>query len=240
MKLRGMPIASLIPFGLGQDKPRHFREMLQVLVENRRHLSYAWKILQHGVCDGCSLGPRGLKDDVIAGTHLCLSRLKMLALNTADPLAFDALPDLATLRRMSSAQLKALGRLGTPLAFAAGDTHLRRVTWDEALDRIARQITRAAPDKLGFFMTSRGLTNETYYATQKLARLAGTNNIDLAARLCHAASVAGLERTVGVGAPTCSLSDLIGTDLLVVFGSNLANNQPVTMKYLYYAKRAGT
>src|SRR5205814_9996607 len=29
-------------------------------------------------------------------------------------------------------------------------------------------------------------------------------------------------------------------DLLLVWGSDLANNQPVTTKYLHYAKRAGT
>ena len=29
----------------------------------------------------------------------------------------------------------------------------------------------------------------------------GTNNVDFCARLCHAATVAGLSRTIGVGAP---------------------------------------
>lgn len=240
MKIRGVEIAGLSPFGLGHDKPAHYREMLGVVWENRKHLDYAWRILKHGVCDGCSLGPRGLEDDVIEGTHLCLSRLKMLKLNTADAMDTDRLPDLDALRAMNGEQLKALGRLGVPLSFSRGDRRLRQVTWDEALDRIVAQIRRSRPDQMGFFMTSRGLTNESYYAMQKLARLCGTNNIDLASRLCHAASVSGLEQTVGVGAPTCSLSDLIGTDLLVVFGSNLANNQPVTTKYLYHAKRAGT
>ena len=46
--------------------------------------------------------------------------------------------------------------------------------------------------------------------------------------------------TLGYGAPTCSLSDFIGTDLLVIFGSDLPNNQPVTAKYMHYAKKAGT
>ena len=33
---------------------------------------------------------------------------------------------------------------------------------------------------------------------------------------------------------------MIGTDLVVILGSDLANNQPVTTKYLHYAKRQGT
>ena len=36
------------------------------------------------------------------------------------------------------------------------------------------------------------ITNEVYYVAQKLARLLGTNNVDNAARLCHAASTVAL------------------------------------------------
>ena len=68
-----------MPFGLlSRNKPRHFREMLQIAWENRGRWLYALRILRHGVCDGCALGPRGLADDVIPGVHLCLSRLKLL------------------------------------------------------------------------------------------------------------------------------------------------------------------
>lgn len=229
-----------VPFGLDQHKPRHLRETLAVAWENRTQLSYAWRILSQGVCDGCSLGPRGLRDDVIPGLHLCTTRLRLLKLNTMDGFDPEALPDLEKLRQMSNEELKLLGRLGTPLTFGPGDRRLRRITWDEALDKVADRLRAASPDRLGFFVTSRGVTNEAYYAAQKLARIAGTNNIDLCSRLCHAATVSGLEQTLGVAAPTCSLSDFIGTDLLVIFGSNIANNQPVTMKYLHEAVRQGT
>ena len=75
-------IAGLTPFGLGQQKPHHVLEMFEVLWENRDSLPYAWRILDQGVCDGCSLGPKGLKDDVVEGIHLCTTRLKLLRLNT--------------------------------------------------------------------------------------------------------------------------------------------------------------
>ncbi|MFN9903672.1 MAG: molybdopterin-dependent oxidoreductase, partial [bacterium] len=93
---------------------------------------------------------------------------------------------------------------------------------------------------MAFFGSSRGITNEAYYTFNKAARLLGTNHVDLCARLCHAATVAGLKSTIGIGAPTCSLSDLIGTDLVLLLGTNLSNNQPVSMKYLMEAKRRGT
>ncbi|MFP5501255.1 MAG: FdhF/YdeP family oxidoreductase [Candidatus Sericytochromatia bacterium] len=232
--------AGWVPFGLDQAKPRHLKETLGVVWENRQKLSYAWRILNHGVCDGCSLGPYGLRDNVIPGLHLCTTRLKLMTLNTMDALDVDALPDLETLRRMSGEQLKRLGRLGQPMAFGPGDTRLRAIPWEEALEKVTGVLSQADPHRTGFFVTSRGLTNETYYAVQKLARLIGTNHIDLCSRLCHAASVSGLEQTIGVAAPTCSLSDFIGTDLLVIFGSNLANNQPVTTKYMHEAKKRGT
>src|SRR6478752_1418573 len=96
-------IRLFFPFGvLWREKPRHFREMLGVLWDNRKQLPYAWRILRHGVCDGCSLGPRGLRDDVIQGTHLCLTRLKLLRLNTMAAIPDAALADVKKLRLFSN------------------------------------------------------------------------------------------------------------------------------------------
>ena len=59
-------LAALVPFGiLATTKPRHYWEMLRVLWDNRGRWGYALRILRHGVCDGCSLGPRGLRDSEI-------------------------------------------------------------------------------------------------------------------------------------------------------------------------------
>ena len=45
---------------------------------------------------------------------------------------------------------------------------------------------------------------------------------------------------VGAGATTISYTDLMSSDLVVLFGSDVANAQPVVMKYLYLARREGT
>lgn len=239
-----------LPFGLGvADKPRHYREMVAAAWENRGSLRHAWRILHRGVCDGCSLGPRGLRDDVLRGTHLCLTRLRLLRLNTSAPMSEAAarewLGDLERLRRLDEAALRALGRLPWPLLWQRGERGFRRIPWSEALAICGRfgrgeDGRRLPPARWAFFSTSRGVCNEAYYVFQKAARLLGTNNVDLAARLCHAASVDGLAQTLGIGAPTCSLRDFIGTDLLLVWGSDLVNNQPVAAKYLVHAKRRGT
>ncbi|MBL8615115.1 MAG: FdhF/YdeP family oxidoreductase [Deltaproteobacteria bacterium] len=232
--------ASWRPFGLGLDKPHHILETAEVVWENRDALPYAWNILNEGVCDGCSLGPRGLRDDVIAGTHVCTSRLKLLRINTMGPLAPADLLDIDRLRGMSNAQLQRLGRLPYPFIYRRGDRGFRRISWDDAYGLARDRLREVDPRRLAFFATSKGVTNEVYYALTKAARLLGTNHVDLCARLCHAATVAGLSRTIGVAAPTCSLSDLIGTDLILLIGTNLSNNQPVSMKYLMEAKRKGT
>jgi len=234
-------LSRLVPFGVvGQTKPRHYREMLGVLWENKDNLPYAWKILKHGVCDGCCLGPYGLRDNVLDGVHLCMTRLRLLRLNTIGALDTAQLSNVARLRSFDQERLRSLGRLSYPMIRRQGDLGFARIGWDEAFDFACKAIRDAAPHQMAFFATSRGLTNEVYYVFQKLARVLGTNNVNLCSRLCHAASVSGLKATLGIDAPTCSLSDFIGTDLLVIFGSALANHQPVTTRYLHFAKKRGT
>ena len=235
-------IVSWMPLGIGHTKPHHFYEIFRALWENRDNLPYAWRILRHGVCDGCSLGPRGLYDDAMDGIHLCLVRLKMLRLNTMPALDPAALADAVQLSKLDGRALRNLGRLPYPMLRRRGEAGFRRITWDEAFRLTGERLRAAArtdPNRIAFYTTSRGLTNETYYVAAKAARLLGTNNVDNAARLCHAASTTAMKQTLGVAAATCSYTDWIGTDLVVLLGSDLANNQPVATKYFYYAKKRG-
>jgi len=226
-------------FGLGQQKPHHYREMLRVVWDNRGELPYAWRILRDGVCDGCALGTSGLHDWTLEGTHLCMVRLELLRLNTAPALDVKQLTDVSSLALHSSADLRALGRLPEPMIRRKGERGFLVASWDEALDRIASGLRETDPARAAFYLTSRGITNEVYYAAQKAARFLGTNHVDNSARLCHAASTAGMKATLGYGASTCSYIDWLHADLIVFFGSNVANNQPVTTKYLHYAKQNG-
>ena len=198
-------IAGWVPFGLDKTKPRHFREALGVLWENKDNLPYAWRVLRHGVCDGCSLGPRGLADDVLPGPHVCMSRLKLLRNNTVGAFAPADVTNIDRLRSLSNRELRELGRVPYPFIYRKGDRGFSRISWDEALKIASDALRETPPERQAYFATSKGLTNETYYAFTKTARLMGTNNVDFCARLCHAASVAGLSQTIGYGAPTCSL-----------------------------------
>lgn len=232
--------ASRKPFGIGERRPNNYLEIWNAIVENRDQLGYAWRILTNGVCDGCALGTSGLRDWTVDEVHLCNIRLRLLRLNTMPALDPAVLADVAVLRGRSGRELRALGRLPYPMLRRRGEPGFRRISWDEALDLVARRIRATTPDRLGFYLTGRGMPNESYYAAQKAVRALGTNSIDNAARICHAPSTVGLKEALGVAATTCSYRDWIGSDLVVFIGSNVANNQPVSMKYLYHAKRAGT
>lgn len=232
--------ASWKPFGLGEQYPNNYWEVFRAIWQSRDRLPYAWDVLNQGVCDGCALGTTGMKDWTQDGLHVCNVRLRLLRLNTMPAMDHHLLEDLSLLRARSNAELRELGRLPYPMVRHKGDQGFQRVSWDEALDLIADRIRQTTPDRLGFYITSRGTVNETYYVTQKAVRAMGCSHIDNAARICHSPSTSALKQTIGAAATTCSYQDWIGTDLLVFIGSNVANNQPVTVKYLHLAKKAGT
>lgn len=228
--------ASLIPF----RHPGNFLEVFRAIWENRDRPRYALRILRHGVCDGCALGTIGLRDWTINGVHLCNVRLRLLRLNTQPEMDVGVLADVAPLREMRARDLRSLGRLPFPMIREHGDSGFRRISWEQAFALIADKIRETEPNRTYFYLTSRGIPNETYYAVQKAVRAIGTNNLDNAARICHSPSTFGLKTALGVAATTCSYTDLIGTDLVTFIGSNAASNQPVLMKYLFHAKKAGT
>ena len=188
-------LKSAVPFGIGQAKPKHFRDMAAVAWLNRDNLGYAWKVLSQGVCDGCALGVAGFHGWTIDGVHLCMTRLNLLRLNTMPELDPRLLEDVSKLESLDNAQLRALGRLPFPFVREKGARGFRRVSWDEAYARIARRIRASGPKRIAFYVTARGVTNEVYYMAQKVARFLGTNNVDNAARLCHAPSTAAMKRS---------------------------------------------
>ncbi|HID04887.1 MAG TPA: formate dehydrogenase, partial [Aigarchaeota archaeon] len=215
-------------------------DVAKAVWENKTSLGYALRILREGVCDGCSLGTYGVRDWTIKGIHLCWIRLNLLRVNTMPPLDGEVLHDVEKLKSLSEPQLRRMGRIPYPMVRYVGERGFRRIAWEEAIEMVAERIRRTDPRRIAFYLTSRGIPNETYYVAQKVARFLGTNNIDYSARLCHSPSTKALKQALGYAATTCSYRDLIGTDLIILVGSNISNNQPVMMKYIHQAKKRGT
>ncbi|MDX3101536.1 FdhF/YdeP family oxidoreductase [Nonomuraea angiospora] len=229
--------ASWRPFGIGLRKPNNYLELWKAFRSVKGNRGYAWRILNQGTCDGCALGTHGMRDWTMDEIHLCNIRLRLLPLNTMPALDTTLLRDISGLVGKKSAELRELGRLPYPMLRRTGEPGFTRISWDEAL-RVAAEGLRDA--RFGAYLTSRGVPNENYYAAQKAVRALGTNSVDNAARICHSPSTVALKQTIGAAATTCSYTDWIGSDLIVFIGSNPSNNQPVAMKYLYHAKKAGT
>ncbi len=112
------------------------------------------------------------------------------------------------------------------------DGVLEAVSWDEAYDHIAQQLTaiksRHGADSIAGISSSR-CTNEENYLMQKFIRaVVGTNNIDGCARVCHSPTALGMQRTFGTGAATNSIEDLKYTDCILIIGANPTDAHPVT------------
>jgi len=122
-------------------------------------------------------------------------------------------------------------RLVTPMMRLDRSKPLLPVDWEDALDHVTERLkeicARYGPDSI-VFLASAKCTNEENYLLQKLARaVVGTHNVDHCARLCHSSSVAGLAATLGSGAMTNSINDIVRADVLLVIGSNTTETHPV-------------
>ncbi len=116
-------------------------------------------------------------------------------------------------------------------------------TWDEALELIVRKGKEAletfGPDAIGGLSSAR-VTNEDNYVFQKMMRTVfKTNNVDHCARLCHASTVAGLAISLGSGAMTNSIAEVIDADAVFVIGSNTTETHPVIGSFIRQARKNG-
>ena len=131
-------------------------------------------------------------------------------------------------------------RLRYPMKRLNGDWV--RISWEEALGMLVDQLTRIkqthGADALGFLASAK-CTNEENYLFQKLARLIGTNNIDHCARLCHAPTVTGLVSTLGSGAMTNPIPDIINANCILIIGANPAEDHPIVSGWIWDAKERG-
>ena len=117
-----------------------------------------------------------------------------------------------------------------------GLSGFRRASWEEALDlaaeKLAAIVKENGGDALGTFCSAKA-TNEDNYLFQKFVRgVLGTNNVDHCSRLCHAASVAGLQITLGSSAMSNSIAEMKDLEVLLVTGSNTTETHPVISTFM--------
>lgn len=121
-------------------------------------------------------------------------------------------------------------RLKKPL-IKSENGEFREASWEDAISLVSERLTdikqRHGSHAIAG-LNSTKVTNEENFLFQKFMRVvAGTNNVDHSARLCHAASAVALSQTFGIGAPSGSIADIASSRAILVIGSNTTETHPV-------------
>jgi assimilatory nitrate reductase catalytic subunit len=117
------------------------------------------------------------------------------------------------------------------------------VGYDEAVGTVARELGRLqdqyGPGSIGV-LGGASLTTEKTYLLGKFARVClKTPYIDYNGRLCMVSAGAGNKKAFGVDRVTSPWADMIGTEVIWVAGSNVADCSPITTNYLWQAREQG-
>lgn len=143
-------------------------------------------------------------------------------------------------------------RVKFPEVREAGSKEWKRISWHEAIDRIAKHM-KADRDANVLEKNAEGVTvnrwlstavltcsaasNETGILTQKVIRSLGILATDTQARICHSPTVAALAPSFGRGAMTNNWVDIRNADLVLVMGGNAAEAHPVGFRWAIEAMK---
>jgi assimilatory nitrate reductase catalytic subunit len=119
----------------------------------------------------------------------------------------------------------------------------RRAGYEESLAFTAAEIARIQ-ERYGrgsvAVLGGASLTTEKTYLLGKFARVClGTPYIDYNGRLCMVSAGAGNKKAFGIDRTTSPWSDMVGTDVIWVAGSNVAECSPITTNYIWQAREQG-
>jgi len=195
-------------------------------------------------CKTCALGmggqKGGMRNEAGRFPEFCKKSLQAMASDMQGVLKEDFFRrvSLKKLKTLSSKDLEYAGRLSFPVYAGPNDTHYRRISWDEALSKMARALKDTPPIKSFFYFSGRS-SNEAGFLLQILARVYGTNHVNNCSYYCHQPSGVGLTQALGSATATLTLEDLEHSDLVFLIGTNPASNHPRLMTSLMHLKRRG-
>jgi assimilatory nitrate reductase catalytic subunit len=119
----------------------------------------------------------------------------------------------------------------------------RDVPYEQAIAKVASEIQRlqtAYGNSSVGLLGGASLTTEKTYLLGKFARVClKTPYIDYNGRLCMVSAGAANKKAFGIDRTTNPWSDMIGTDVIWVAGSNVAECSPITTNYIWQAREQG-
>jgi assimilatory nitrate reductase catalytic subunit len=115
--------------------------------------------------------------------------------------------------------------------------------YDDAIASVASEIARIqqthGPSAVAV-LSGASLTTEKTYLMGKFARVClRTPYIDYNGRLCMVSAGAANKKAFGIDRTTNPWSDMVGTAVIWVAGSNVAECSPITTNYLWQAREQG-
>ena len=119
----------------------------------------------------------------------------------------------------------------------------RAIPYAEAIATTAREISRIQ-EKYGAgavgVLGGASMTTEKTYLLGKLARVClKTPFIDYNGRLCMVSAGAANKKAFGIDRTTSPWADMVGTGVIWVAGSNVAECSPITTNYIWQAREQG-
>ncbi len=127
-------------------------------------------------------------------------------------------------------------RLKYPMMRESLDLPFRRVTWEEAFDRIVERIQTVrqtqGPNALCLYGSGQFQTEDYYTAEKLFTGCLRTNNFDTNSRLCMSSAVVGYTQSFGSDGPPCCYEDLELTDCAFLIGTNAAECHPIVFNRL--------
>ena len=135
--------------------------------------------------------------------------------------------------------LNSQGRLTEPMVLREGGTHYAPITWEEAIELVAAELSSLGSPDEAVFYTSGRTSNEAAFLYQLFVRQFGTNNLPDCSNMCHESTSVALAESIGLGKATIRLEDFEKTDLVIVIGQNPGTNAPRMLSSLAAAKAAG-
>lgn len=130
-------------------------------------------------------------------------------------------------------------------AYERADTSsgFRKLGYEEAVARVARAIERIQSEhgRDAFAVLSgASLTTEKTYLMGKFAHMClRTANIDYNGRLCMVSAAAGNKKAFGIDRAANPWSDILGAEVVLVAGANVAECAPITTNYIWQAREQG-
>jgi len=202
------------------------------------------RLSKKNACKTCAFGMGGqmggMRNESGTWPEVCKKSIQAVAADMQppiDPALYERI-SVESFLTMDGRTLENLGRIGHPVRLAPGDTHCRRISWDEALDEIGARFRALAPGETTFYSSGRA-SNEAAFLLQTVARAFGTNNVHNCSYYCHQASGVGLAQAVGSGTASVTLDDVEHADFAFLVGANPASNHPRLITQLVELRNRG-